>query len=112
MQFVVAGTDCKRCMSVKACTTETDVILIVTRLFDVSLLSSFCELVRSDGIIDIIELNTCQLFSKRDFNLTEMHTVRCPICESTHEIYHRIPDSTLLNISSCPGGKSIQCTST
>ena len=106
MQFVVNGADCEKCVSVEACTTETDVIIIVTRFFDMSLLSSTCELIGSDGIVDVIELNTCQIFAKSTFNLTVRHTVRCPVCNSALEIHHRIPDSTLDNISRCPAGEN------
>ena len=50
---------CQSCMSVTACTTTTEIKLVVTIWFDKSLIDTQYEIHRNAGLPQVIEINRC-----------------------------------------------------
>ena len=101
---MISGAICRRCIAVQACATDTHVNLDITLLFDTNILHSDCEIVQNDvTIIHIIEnLNTCQMLRRSDINSAVIIAIRCPICNSSINIIHKIGDDMMGNATSCP----------
>ena len=89
-------------MSVMACTTRTEIKLVVTVWFDESLIDPLCEIRNNAGLIQAIQMNTCFTSQKEDFNFNVNYSVVCPICDdSQYSIYYSIPRNVLIDASDC-----------
>ena len=89
-------------MSVTACTTTTEIKLVVTIWFDKSLIDTQCEIHRIDELPQVIEINRCITLLKEEFYFNVNYSVVCPICNgSQYNIHYSIPRSTLINASDC-----------
>lgn len=93
---------CQSCMSVEACTTSTEIIIIVTVNFNESLVYPQCELHRKNQLPEVIQLNTCIVFQKSELNKNTNHSIVCPICsDSQYSIVYNIPNSVLSDAVDC-----------
>jgi len=86
-------------MSVEACSTRTEIKLVVLVYFNESLISSRCEIEMNNEQPQVISLNTC-IFLQKDINAN--YSIRCPICnDSQFNVYYSIPRSTLTGAADC-----------
>ena len=86
-----------------ACTTRTEIKLVVNVWFDESLIDPLCEMHSNAGLIQAIPMSTsCITSLKEDFDFNANYSVVCPICDDfQYSIRYSIPRNVLIDASDC-----------